>query len=198
MQNNNKTARITRQSLEWSDCPLSHFEWFLGREINENFNYWTKKSSVKILVVGNWFDRLTILNSIWNNFVVRNNVLAIVQSMAKFKLPEFCKKWSELKYFLIFDFRESNSSKGFNFFCRKLLFRSLKDDWIKNHPKYKYSVFFESRNKNLSILSTNRSHSNGFNEYCQKRLVKTPKNSLKTTPSIYVLSLLSQVGTARA
>ena len=37
----NKTARISWQSPECSDCPLIHIEYFLGKENFETYNFWT-------------------------------------------------------------------------------------------------------------------------------------------------------------
>ena len=51
--NINKTARISGQSPEFSDCPLIHVEEIFGGKIRKTINYGQYQRSTVVTYIGN-------------------------------------------------------------------------------------------------------------------------------------------------
>ena len=97
----------------------------------------------------------------------------------------FTKKNRRWNIFFLFELKKSISSMRFKQFFLEILFRAVKIDWIKNHTEHRYSVFFESRNKNskywnlqkfhflldLATLSTQKAPDHSWNVFSPAKLV---------------------------
>ena len=139
---------MSGQSSECFGCPLIHIEQFLGKNI-ENCKFRTI-SKIKIKNFSRTKQirliNLASFSSNGNDFVVRDNLPRINNSRyafsilnkvfktgktSSFRTPRTfqCNKKSELKYLFVYDFRQSISSMGSNFFVKN--FRSPKIHELK-------------------------------------------------------------------
>ena len=165
------------KALNVLTVPLFVSKSFWEKKIMKIYKIWTINVKFKSRTKMIWPIWLASLNSIWNYFVVRDNLpltnnsryaLRNINSpehgqFGNFQTPpppRILQKTIGGKIsFFIWTAEVDIFYRLFKNVCWKLLFRSAKFDWIKkNHTEQKYSVFFESRNNKTEHCGASTEH----------------------------------------